>query len=71
MNRERTPWSGVLPAADHRNYWRETEWLLELIRAALWPEFKIAHCLARWNDIAKDLAERNRRRMSRIVNLLS
>ena len=54
-----------------RSFWRESEWLLELIRAAVWPEFKIADCLERWNDIAKDLAERSRRRMPRIGVMLS
>ena len=49
----------------------ESEWLLELIRAALWPELKIARCLDRWNDIARDLAERSRLRMPRIDSLLS
>ena len=45
--------------------------MLELIRATVWPEFKIADCLERWNDIAKDLAERSRRRMPRIGVILS
>jgi hypothetical protein len=42
-----------------------------LIRAAVWPAFNIARCMEHWNDIAKDLAERSRRRMPRIGILLS
>ena len=55
----------------HRSFWREGEWLLNLIRDTLWPELAIQDCLANWRDIQRDLAERSRHRVPRIKILLS
>jgi hypothetical protein len=43
--------------------------LLALIQQAVWPWFKISACLKSWNTIARDLAERSRRRLPRINTL--
>ena len=54
-----------------RSHWRESEWLLHLIRDALWPELPIGGCLKNWALIQQDLAEGRRNRIPHIMTLLS
>jgi len=51
---------------EQTNLWRETSFAVHLLRCAVNPILSLKKCLERWHLIAKQLAERKRKRTRQV-----
>ena len=53
--------------ADRRSRWRESEYMLREIHAAILPKEGLTYTLGHWQEIARQLAESKRKRKRHVL----
>ena len=65
-----THWSHKGPDDDEfRSRWRETSFMFNQLRSAIWPHLPLADCLKDWAHITQELSETPRKRSYQTARL--
>src|SRR5438105_10229344 len=55
---------GAMSSKAHRSRWREFSFAFHQVARAIEPRLNLQHCITHWNQIAANLADPPRRRLS-------